>query len=104
MNGNSSKIVTDPEHPLRQRIARLSTMFKTHFKGHLHFGSIRLIALFISALCKVNSVNYSVLAAGCYSRAKAASCFRRMQRLMAGSNLTMETFAKSHFQASTHQR
>ena len=76
---------------------QLSAIFKAHFQGDLHLSRIRLIALFISALCKVKSVNYSALAAGFDSRATSASCFRRIQRFMAESDLTMEMVAKVIF-------
>ncbi len=59
---------------------------------------IRLICHFITALCKVKSVNYSKLSVGFDSKASTLSCFRRIQRFMAESSLSMEMVAKFIFE------
>jgi len=75
----------------------LLTLFKAHFKGHLNLAGIRLICLFISALCNVKSVNYVRLSAGFDSSADASSSYRRIQRFMALADLSMIWVAKLIF-------
>jgi len=75
----------------------LLTLFKAHFSGHLNLARIRLICLFINALCKVKTVNYVKLSAGFASSADASSSYRRIQRFMALSDLSMIWVAKLIF-------
>ena len=75
--------------------------FKAHFKGHLNLAGIRLICLFISALCKVKSVNYVRLSAGFDTSADASSSYRRIQRFMALADLSMIWVAKLIFNLSS---
>jgi hypothetical protein len=67
----------------------LLTVFTAHLSKDLNLSSIRLVCLFITALCKVKSVNYSKLSAGFDSPSAASSCFRRIQRFMAQVDLPM---------------
>lgn len=76
---------------------QLLAIFKAHFKGKLHLSRIRLICYFITALCKVKSVNYSKLSVGFDGKASTSSCYRRIQRFMAESNLCMEMVARLIF-------
>jgi len=85
---NSSTSVKDIE---------LLTLFKAHFSGHLNLARIRLICLFINALCKVKTVNFVKLSAGFASSADASSSYRRIQRFMALSDLSMIWVAKLIF-------
>ena len=75
----------------------LLTLFKAHFSGHLNLARIRLICLFINALCKVKTVNYVKLSAGFASSADSSSSYRRIQRFMALSDLSMIWVAKLIF-------
>lgn len=75
----------------------LLNVFKVHFKGHLNIARIRLICLFIDALCKVKSVNYVKLSAGFDSCVDASSSYRRIQRFMALADLSMIWVAKLIF-------
>ena len=72
---------------------QLLAVFTAHFRGELNLARIRLICLFITALCRVKSVNYSKLSAGFASPALASSCFRRIQRFMADVDLPMKLIA-----------
>lgn len=75
----------------------LLTLFKAHFRGHLNLARIRLICLFIDALCKVKSVNFVKLSAGFATTADASSNYRRIQRFMALADLSMVWVAKLIF-------
>ena len=68
---------------------QLLTLFKAHFSGHLNSARIRLICLFINALCKVKSVNYVKISAGFDTSVDASSSYRRIQRFMALTDLSM---------------
>jgi hypothetical protein len=76
---------------------QLLTLFKAHFSGHLNLARIRLICLFISALCKVKSVNFVKLSAGFDTSVDASSSYRRIQRFMALADLSMIWVAKLIF-------
>lgn len=76
---------------------QLLALFKAHFKGHLNLARIRLICLFIDALCKVKSVNFVKLSAGFDTSVDASSSYRRIQRFMALADLSMIWVAKFIF-------
>lgn len=76
---------------------QLLTLFKAHFSGHLNLARIRLICMFINALCKVKSVNYVKLSAGFDTSVDASSSYRRIQRFMALADLSMIWVAKLVF-------
>ncbi|SJN19108.1 IS4 family transposase [Sphingobacterium sp. JB170] len=65
------------------------SVFTAHLSNDLNLARIRLICLFITALCKVKSVNYSKLSSRFDSPSAASSCFRRIQRFMAQADLPM---------------
>lgn len=67
----------------------LLTVFKAQLSKDLNLSRIRLVCLFITALYKVKSVNYSKLSAGFDSPSAANCCFRRIQRFMAQVDLPM---------------
>ncbi|MFB9056989.1 hypothetical protein ACFFU9_09575 [Mariniflexile ostreae] len=73
------------------------TLFKAHFGDFLNLARIRLVCHFITALCKIKSVNYSKLSAGFGTRANASSNYRRIQRFMSDAALSMEWVAKLIF-------
>ena len=55
-----------------------------HFLGkNINLAHIKLISLFIMALCKAKTVCFSLLATCFDSPAKAESCLRRIQRFFA---------------------
>jgi hypothetical protein len=76
---------------------QLLTLFKAHFSGHLNLARIRLICMFINALCKVKSVNFVKLAIGFDTSVDASSSYRRIQRFMATADLSMIWVAKLIF-------
>lgn len=76
---------------------QLLDVFSAHFGDVLNFARIRLISMFVSALCKVKSVNFSKLSVGFDTKTKASSSFRRIQRFMADVHLPMEWTARFIF-------
>lgn len=69
---------------------QLLEVFKAHFTGVLNLAKIRLICLFISALCKVRSVYFSKLSSGFDNESSSSSNYRRIQRFMARAELPMK--------------
>ena len=60
----------------------LISVLQGHFKGELNLARVKLICLFITALCKIKTINYDKLASGFDTKAKKGSSYRRMQRFM----------------------
>ena len=63
--------------------SELTSVLNTHFKGKINLARIKLIALFISSLCKVQSVTFDKLANAFDTTADASSSLRRIQRFIA---------------------
>jgi hypothetical protein len=82
---------------LENEDTQLLTVFQSHFSDHLNLARIRLICLFISALCKVKSVNFSKLSAGFDTTASGSSSYRRIQRFFEQVNFPVEFVAKFIF-------
>jgi hypothetical protein len=76
---------------------QLLDIFQSHFTGFLNLARVRLICLFISALCKVKTVNFAKLSSGFDTRSKAASNFRRIQRFISQVELPMMWISKIIF-------
>lgn len=74
----------------RVKYTDLLTVFKAHLGKDLHLARIRVICLFITALCKTKSVNFVKVSAGFDSPSLASSCMRRIQRFMAEAELPMK--------------
>jgi len=74
------------------------TVFKPLLTGHLNLARIRLVCMFIKALCKIRHVNYSKLSTAFDNEAKAESNSRRIQRFMEVVDLPMKVVAKIIFQ------
>ena len=75
----------------------LLTALQGHFKGDINLVRVKLICLFITALCKVKTINYDRLASGFDTEAKKNSSYRRIQRFMAEFDLPMKTISKLIF-------
>ncbi|WGQ12751.1 hypothetical protein [Sphingobacterium faecium] len=75
----------------------LLTALKAHFSGEMIGARIKLICLFINALCKVKTINYDRLASGFEVNAKKNSFYRRIQRFMAEFELPMKTISRLIF-------
>lgn len=68
----------------------LISTLQGHFKGDFNLARVKLICLFITALCKVKTINYDRLASGFDSIANKNSSYRRIQRFMAKFDLPMK--------------
>lgn len=75
----------------------LLTALQGHFKGDINLARVKLICLFITALCKVKTINYDRLASGFDSQVMKSSSYRRIQRFMAEFDLPMKTISKLIF-------
>lgn len=61
-----------------------------HFKGELNLARVRLICLFITALCKIKTINYDRLASAFDTNVGKSSSYRRIQRFMKEFNFSMK--------------
>lgn len=68
---------------------QLRTVLTNYWGWQLNGARIHLNSLFITALCKVRTVNYSKLSSGFESKADLASSMRRIQRFMAAAEFPM---------------
>lgn len=76
---------------------QLLRLFKAHFQGDMNLARIRFICLFISALCKVRTVNFTKVAAGFDADVDTSSSYRRIQRFMREVDLPMKWAASFIF-------
>ncbi len=77
--------------------SELITILDPQFKGKLNLARIKFMALLISSLCKVQTVNFEKLANGFDSSSKATSSLRRIQRFISGFTLESDLIAKLIF-------
>ena len=68
---------------IESKNSELVSILKEQFQGKLNLSRIKFIALFIRALCKVQTVGFEKLANAFDSSVKADSNVRRIQRFMA---------------------
>ena len=76
---------------------QLTDILSSFFKKNINLAHIKLIALFMMALCKAKTVCFSKLSAFFDSPAKADSCLRRMQRFFEKHSISPELVAKFIF-------
>jgi len=81
----------------------LISVLKPHFKDNFNLARLKLICLFIEALCKVKTVNYDRLASAFASEADKNSSYRRIQRFMSGFEFSMEIVARLIFKLLPNQ-
>jgi len=60
------------------KISELVSVLESRYKGKLNLARIKFIALFISSLCKVQTVNLEKLANAFDSGSKASSSLRKL--------------------------
>jgi Transposase DDE domain len=75
----------------------LFSVLKPYFKDNFNLARIKLVCLFIDALCKVKTVNYDRLASAFVNDADKNSSYRRIQRFMASFDFSIEIVAKLIF-------
>ncbi len=72
-------------------------ILNTNFKGKVNLSRLKLISMFVIALCKVQTVGFEKLANAFDSRASASSSLRRIQRFIAEFVLDSDLIAKLIF-------
>ncbi|WP_233194473.1 hypothetical protein [Aquimarina sp. I32.4] len=79
--------------------SELTSVLNTHFQGKINLARIKLIALFISSLCKVQSVTSDKLANAFDTTANTSSSLRRISSWRAVLHLRMQTTQRrvSHY-------
>jgi len=73
------------------------SILNTHFKGKVNLSRLKLLSMFVIALCKVQTVGFEKLSNAFDSGAKAASSLRRIQRFIAQYALDSDLIAKLIF-------
>lgn len=82
---------------LEDKNTELIWILQQHFKGQFNLSRVKLICLFITALCKVKTINYDRLASAFDSKVAKGSSYRRIQRFMAEFDLPMKMVATMIF-------
>ena len=75
----------------------LTSVLNTQFSGTLNLARVKLIALFICSLCKVQTVTFSKLANAFDCSAEPHSSLRRIQRFIANFSLDSDLIAQLIF-------
>ena len=75
----------------------LISVLQGHFKGELNLARVKLICLFITALCKTKTINYDRLASAFDTKADKNSSYRRIQRFMKDFDFPMKIISKLIF-------
>jgi hypothetical protein len=75
----------------------LSSVLQTHFKGKINLSRVKLIAYFITALCKVQTVTFEKLANAFDATASCAASLWRIQRFIATFSLDSGLIARLVF-------
>lgn len=68
----------------------LISVLQAHFKGELNLARVKLICLFITALCKTKTINYDRIASAFDTKADKNSSYRRIQRFMKDFDFPMK--------------
>ena len=68
----------------------LISVLQGHFKGELNLARVKLICLFITALCKTKTINYDRIASAFDTKADKNSSYKRIQRFMKDFDFPMK--------------
>lgn len=68
----------------------LISVLQGHFKGELNLARVKLICLFLTALCKTKTINYDRLASAFDVKSDKNSSYRRIQRFMKDFDFPMK--------------
>jgi len=74
------------------------SILDTHFQGNVNLARLKLISMFVMALCKVQTVSFEKLANAFDSTAQATSSLRRIQRFIANYALNSDLIAQLIFE------
>lgn len=88
---------------VESKITILSDTLKEFFGNKMNLARIKFFGLFISALCKVQTVCFEKLACGFDSSVKAESSLRRIQRFVAEYSLDSDLVARFIFALLPHE-
>lgn len=75
----------------------ISGVLKTHFGSSMNLARIKLLALLIESLCKVQEVSFERLASGFGIQVKQSSHLRRIQRFFSSYRLDTDLIARMLF-------
>jgi len=78
--------------------SELISHLNNQFKGKINLARVKLIALFICSLCKVQTVTFNKLANAFDSTANPSSSLRRIQRFIANFSISSDLVAKLIFE------
>ena len=79
------------------------SILNNHFQGKVNLSRLKLLEMFVLALCKVQTVGFEKLANAFDSEAMAASSLRRIQRFIAQYALSSDLIAKLIFGLLPHK-
>ena len=88
---------------VENKVTVLSDTLKEFFGDKMNLARIKFFGLFISALCKVQTVCFEKLACGFDSDAKADSSLRRIQRFISEYTLDSDLIARFVFSLLPHK-
>lgn len=77
--------------------SELTSILNTHFKSKLNLARVKLIAHFVIALCKVQTVTFEKLANAFDTKTSSESSLRRIQRFIASYSLDPDLIARLIF-------
>ncbi len=88
---------------VENKVTVLSDMLKEFFGDKMNLARIKFFGLFISSLCKVQTVCFEKLACGFGCDAKAESSLRRIQRFISEYSLNSDLVARFIFSLLPHE-
>lgn len=88
---------------VENKVSILSATLAEYFGDNMNLARIKFFGLFISALCKVQTVCFEKLAVSFDSEAKVCSSLRRIQRFMSGYVLDTNLIARFVFAMLPHE-
>ena len=88
---------------VESKVTILSDTLKEFFGNKMNLARIKFFGLFISALCKVQTVCFEKLACGFDSSVKAESSLRRIQRFISEYSLDSDLVARFIFALLPHE-
>jgi len=77
--------------------SELTSALNSHFQGQINLARVKLIALFVCSLCKVQTVTFNKLANAFDSTAQSESSLRRIQRFIARFTIDPDLITKLVF-------
>jgi hypothetical protein len=88
---------------VQDKSTKLVAVLQGHFGKKMNLARIKLFGMFISALCKVQTVGFDKLATAFESSSKSESSLRRIQRFMADYKLNTDLIAQLIFKLLPHK-